>query len=126
MYQPKIKPLVTDTKTHYCALFLFPECIYSFSQLCIARCWLPFPFPWSPLLSCPPLPRAQNSQQTGFKGNLRLLVKTLEQPHLPFKILPAALSHCLQSNSAASTAPLLLPMDAGFWDTLTLQYKSHP
>lgn len=43
-------------------------------------------------------PQAQNTQQTGFKGNLRLLVKTLEQPHLPFKILPAALSHCLHSD----------------------------
>lgn len=56
------------------------------------------------------LPQAQNTQQTGFKGNLRLLVKTLEQPHLPFKILPAAVSHCLQSCGrlilAASTALL--------------------
>lgn len=32
-------------------------------------------------------------QQTGFKGNLRLLIKIFEQPHLPFKILSAAL-HC--------------------------------
>lgn len=32
-------------------------------------------------------------QQTGFKGNLRLLIKPFEQPHLPFKILSAAL-HC--------------------------------
>lgn len=59
---------------------------------------LPFSFssvssPFLPLLLS--LPQAQNTQQTGFKGNLRLLVKTLEQPHLPFKILPAALSHCL-------------------------------
>lgn len=30
-------------------------------------------------------------QQTGFKGNLRLLIKPFEQPHLPFKILSAAL-----------------------------------
>lgn len=49
-------------------------------------------------------PQAQNTQQTGFKGNLRLLVKTLEQPHLPFKILPAALSHWLHSDCL----PLLL------------------
>lgn len=52
--------------------------------------------------------QAQNTQQTGFKGNLRLLLQTLEQPHLPFKILPAALSHRLHTERllmlAASTA----------------------
>lgn len=36
-----------------------------------------------------------DSQQTGFKGNLRLLMEALEQPHLPFKILPAAVSTSL-------------------------------
>lgn len=63
------------------------------------------------VLSPPPRPswpQAQNTQQTGFKGNLRLLLQTLEQPHLPFKILPAALSHHLHTERllmlAASTA----------------------
>lgn len=42
-------------------------------------------------------------QQTGFKGNLRLLIKPFEQPHLPFKILSAAL-HC-----SARTFCVLLP-----------------
>lgn len=73
--------------------------------------------------------QAQNTQQTGFKGNLRLLVKTLEQPHLPFKILPAALSHCLHADCllmlAASTAFHFTPH--GPWareDTLLRLYKS--
>lgn len=35
--------------------------------------------------------RCSDPQQTGFKGNLRLLIKPFEQPHLPFKILSAAL-----------------------------------
>lgn len=35
--------------------------------------------------------RRFDPQQTGFKGNLRLLIKPFEQPHLPFKILSAAL-----------------------------------
>lgn len=43
-------------------------------------------------------------QQTGFKGNLRLLIKPFEQPHLPFKILSAAL-HC--PPPPAATAALL-------------------
>lgn len=36
-------------------------------------------------------PCNSDPQQTGFKGNLRLLIKPFEQPHLPFKILSAAL-----------------------------------
>lgn len=44
-----------------------------------------------------------NSQQTGFKGNLRLLVKPLEQPHLPFKILSAALSLHIHQHRFSAT-----------------------
>lgn len=48
-----------------------------------------------------------DSQQTGFKGNLRLLMEALEQPHLPFKILPAAVSHvagpCTRSRRISSS-----------------------
>ena len=69
-------------------------------------------------------PQAQNTQQTGFKGNLRLLVKTLEQPHLPFKILPAALSHCLHSDCLPLLLLfLLLPTDWAREDTLLRLYK---
>lgn len=46
-----------------------------------------------------PQQRCFDPQQTGFKGNLRLLIKPFEQPHLPFKILSAAL---LNLNSAAA------------------------
>lgn len=42
-------------------------------------------------------------QQTGFKGNLRLLIKPFEQPHLPFKILSAAL-HYLPSTACLEPA----------------------
>lgn len=82
------------------------------------------------LLLFPSPPQAQNTQQTGFKGNLRLLVKTLEQPHLPFKILPAALSHCLHSSGrlmlATSTAFPFFALH-GSWareDTVPRLYKS--
>lgn len=76
-----------------------------------------------PLFSPPSQPQAQNTQQTGFKGNLRLLLQTLEQPHLPFKILPAALSHRLHTEHllmlAASTAfhftPSSRPPHPGPW-----------
>lgn len=74
-----------------------------FSLLLLLLSWLP----------------AQNTQQTGFKGNLRLLVKTLEQPHLPFKILPAALSHCLHTDCllmlAACTAFYFTPHGPWAW-----------
>lgn len=56
---------------------------------------------WDPILMSTPwffsreklMMSITDSQQTGFKGNLRLLIKIFEQPHLPFKILSAAL-HC--------------------------------
>lgn len=86
--------------------------------------------PSPPPTSSSSRPQAQNTQQTGFKGNLRLLLQTLEQPHLPFKILPAALSHRLHTEHllmlAASTAfhftPSRLP-PSGPWareDTLLI------
>lgn len=107
--------------------FFFPEicpCFCFFPPLAVKSRWHPFcffglsVFSLLFLLLLLSVPRAQNSQQTGFKGNLRLLVKTLEQPHLPFKILPAALSHCLQSLGlllmfAASAAWL----STGWWRT---------
>lgn len=51
--------------------------------------------------------RHSDPQQTGFKGNLRLLIKPFEQPHLPFKILSAALHE-----PPASRCHLLLPPPA--------------
>lgn len=62
---------------------------------------------WTPRPPSPGRLQAQNTQQTGFKGNLRLLLQTLEQPHLPFKILPAALSHRLHTDACWC---LLLPL----------------
>lgn len=93
---------------------LFPKPVLTlfFSQLDITGSRPPFfflgLFLFSPSLRLLGPLQAQNTQQTGFKGNLRLLVKTLEQPHLPFKILPAALSHCFHSDWCIQL-PLLSP-----------------
>lgn len=118
---------------HYRAFFLWafpkpcPESVCSLPAL--NRSWLAslsFPLPWSLpffiLLLLISTPQAQNSQQTGFKGNLRLLVKTLEQPHLPFKILPAALSPCLHSAEASTAFPLTLHGSGQREDTLLRGY----
>lgn len=64
------------------------------SYVCAACCmffvrWLC----WHSERHCRPSTWCSDPQQTGFKGNLRLLIKPFEQPHLPFKILSAAL-HC--------------------------------
>lgn len=60
--------------------------------------------------------RLSDPQQTGFKGNLRLLIKPFEQPHLPFKILSAAL-HCwlLPCPPHASQFGLRLPTERKDW-----------
>lgn len=65
-----------------------------FSYVCAACCiffvcW----FCWHSVSHRRPSTWCFDPQQTGFKGNLRLLIKPFEQPHLPFKILSAAL-HC--------------------------------
>lgn len=99
-----------NKRTQHCPFSseLSPKLVLTpFFLLALNSRWLAsFPFLFLGLFLFSPLllllllspPQAQNTQQTGFKGNLRLLVKTLEQPHLPFKILPAALSHCLHSD----------------------------
>lgn len=79
--------------------------------------------------------RHSDPQQTGFKGNLRLLIKPFEQPHLPFKILSAAL-HC-QTPSVllpppAATSRLSVLELAAFssahtaQDTMTLAFSFRP
>lgn len=65
--------------------------VWSQNSLCILRLWCRLHILC--LLERHPQPSTwcSDPQQTGFKGNLRLLIKPFEQPHLPFKILSAAL-----------------------------------
>lgn len=74
-------------------------------------------------------------QQTGFKGNLRLLIKPFEQPHLPFKILSAALRCSVQNFCVVLPPPtsqfapgysFLCPQSKGLNDLLHLAFSLCP
>ena len=90
-----------------CILHIFVSCenIHSWNMSTVVG--------WNSMIRLGPGTQSYDPQQTGFKGNLRLLIKPFEQPHLPFKILSAAL-RCSGRACCVLPPPLTFQFGPGF------------